>query len=975
MPTNLQEISLESTIVRSLVEDNGYRQGNASDYNVDYAVDEKLLFEFLESTQSLALEKYGVYKDPKKRTEFLEKLRDAIASRGVVDVLRNGLKIYPVELSLYYESPSAGNDIARKLHEQNIFSATRQLHFSPNMTRKALDLCLFVNGLPLMTFELKNEYTKQTVEDAVTQYKTTRSPRETLFQFKRCLVHFALDTTRVKFCTKLEGRDSWFLPFDKGYNDGAGNPPNPNGIMTDYLWKDILSKPKLTRIIERYALLEKRQDPQTKKTSERLIFPRYHQFDAVEKLLADVRSHGVGRRYLIQHSAGSGKSNSIAWLAHQLIDLQDEQIVETVLVVTDRRVLDRQIRETIRRFAQVGNIVHGAQSSSDLRDAIVKGKRIVVTTIEKFPYILDSIGKSHKDRRFAIIIDEAHSSQGGRTAAKMNVALSGVSSDDKVDAEEMINALCESRRLLSNASYFAFTATPKNKTLETFGWVYEEGGKRKHKPFHVYSMKQAIQEGFILDVLKNYTTVDSYYRIRKSVEDDPCFDKKKSQKKLRAYVEGLPHTIEQKAALMVEHFCEQVVGKKQIGGQARVMVVTASIERCLEYYFAIGKELGARKSPYKALVAFSGEKVYSGKTLTSASLNGFSDEKIPEALRKDPYRILVVADMFQTGYDEPLLYAMYVDKPLDNIKAVQTLSRLNRAHPLKHDVCVLDFANDATAIVDAFSRYYRATLLADETDPDKLYELENVLENCRVYTQEDVNSFVKWYLEGKDRESLDALIDERAAEYKTLETDKQVEFKSAAKKFVRIYGFLGSILPYASPAWEKLSIFLNFLIPKLPSPPEDDLTVGLLDAIDLDSYRLEARASMDLALQDEDAEIEPIQASISGKKSEPELAPISAIVAEFNEIFGEIDWEDKDRVIRDITVELPRKVSENSAYQNAMQNSDEQNARIEGDKALRLAILGFMKDNVQLYKQFADNPQFRNWLCEYIFETTYRQKA
>lgn len=976
MPTNLQEISLESKIAQSLANENGYIKGNPSDYSVEYAVDEKILFEFLDSTQRLALEKYGVYNDPKKRALLLTKLRDAIAKRGIVDVLRDGLKIYPIELTLFYQSPTPGNDFARELYEQNVFSITRQLKYSRNETQRALDLCLFVNGLPLITFELKNEYTKQTVEDAVTQYQLTRDPRETLLNFKRCLVHFAVDTTRVKFCTRLAGKDSWFLPFDKGCNGGAGNPINPNGVMTDYLWKDILSKPKLTRIIERYAALETRTDPKTKQTRERLIFPRYHQFDAVEKLLADVQKNGVGRRYLIQHSAGSGKSNSIAWLTHQLIDLKDEngkQIVDTALVVTDRVVLDRQIRDTIRQFAQVNSIVCGAQSSGDLRKAINDGKRIVVTTIEKFPFILDDVGTSHKDRRFAIIIDEAHSSQGGRTAAKMNVALSGESIDEEDDLEDKINKLCETRRLLPNASYFAFTATPKNKTLETFGDAYDEDGKRKHRPFHVYTMKQAIQEGFILDVLANYTTVDSYYRIVKRVEGDPNFDKRKSQKKLHAYVEGLEYTIDKKAALMVEHFLSQVIGKRKIDGKARAMVVTADIKRCIDYYYAVEKELRERKSPYRSIVAFSGEKEYGGATLTSAGLNGFSDTKIPETIRQDPYRILIVADMFQTGYDEPLLHTMYVDKKLADIKAVQTLSRLNRARPQKHDVCVLDFANKQADIVKAFSRYYLTTLLADETDPDKLYELEDALESCCVYSQDQINSFVKWYLEGRDRDVLEPIIDECVACYKDLETADQVGFKSDAKKFVRIYGFLGSILPYAAPAWEKLSIFLNFLIPKLPSPPEDDFTVGLLDAVDLDSYRLEAQASMKLALPDEDAEIEPIQVSDTTGKPDPKLAPVSEIVAEFNDVFGEIEWEDADRVIRDITVELPRKVLENQAYVNAMQNSDEQNARIEGDKALRKAILSFMKDNVQLYKQFADNPQFRNWLCERIFETTYRK--
>lgn len=663
--TNTRESGLETLIVDWLVSHNGYEQGTNADYNREYAIDETRLFRFLQDTQPDAMEKLGVFKADLKKKQFLNRLQGEIAKRGVVDVLRNGIKIYPVDLIMFYLTPTENNIKARVMHEKNIFSVTRQLQYSTDATRLALDLCIFINGLPVITFELKNQLTKQTVDDAVEQYKNDRDPRELLFQFKRCMVHFALDDVRVKFCTKLDGKNSWFLPFDKGYNDGAGNPPNPDGIMTDYLWKDILSKKKLCRIIENYAQVVEEVDPETKKKSVKQIFPRYHQIDVVESLLDDVKRNGVGKRYLIQHSAGSGKSNSIAWLAHQLIGLEKDghPMIDSVLVVTDRRILDKQIRDTIKQFMQIQNTVAWAEHSGDLRKAIQEGKRIIVTTIEKFPYIVSDVGAEHKGRRFAVIIDEAHSGQSGRNSAQMNLALSGLASDDEMDNEDKINAMMEGRKLLQNASYFAFTATPKNKTLETFGIPYQDGDKTKYRPFHVYTMKQAIQEGFILDVLKYYTPIDSYYRLRKTVEDDPMFDKKRAQKKLRSFVESNSYTISQKAQMMVEHFHEQVIAKGKIGGQARAMVVTASIPRCIEYYYAINKCLSERHSPYKSIIAFSGECKYQNQepALTSAAMNGFPDASIPKMFKKDPYRFLIVADMFQTGFDEPLLHTMYVE--------------------------------------------------------------------------------------------------------------------------------------------------------------------------------------------------------------------------------------------------------------------------------------------------------------------------
>lgn len=976
--TNTKENGLESLIVKWLVEQNGYEEGTNADYNKEYAVDETRLFRFLQDTQPKEMTKLGVFTSETKKRQFLNRLSGEIAKRGIIDVLRNGVKVYPADLIMFYLTPTENNEQARIMYEKNIFSVTRQLRYSQDAGKLALDVCLFINGLPVITMELKNQLTKQNTENAVRQYKEDRDFHDLLFSFKRCMVHFAVDDATIQFCTKLAGKDSWFLPFNKGYNDGAGNPPNPDGLMTDYLWKDILTKKKLSRIIENYAQVIEEVDEDTKKKSIKQIWPRYHQLDCVEKLLADVQENGAGKRYLIQHSAGSGKSNSIAWLAHQLIGLEENghPMIDSVLVVTDRRILDKQIRNTIKQFMQVRNTVVWAEHSGDLRKAIQDGKRIIISTIEKFPYIISEIGQEHKNNKFAIIIDEAHSGQSGRNSANMNLALSGLATDDDADNEDKINAMMEGRKLVSSASYFAFTATPKNKTEEMFGVPYEEDGEIKHRPFHVYTMKQAIQEGFILDVLRNYTTIDSWYKLMKTVEDDPMFDKKRAQKKLRAFVEGNPDVIAKKAAMMVEHFHEQVIAKKKIGGKARAMVVTASIPRCIEYYYAINKCLADRHSPYKTIVAFSGDHKYNGQepALTSAAMNGFPDAKIPKEFKKDPYRILIVADMFQTGFDEPLLQTMYVDKPLYDIAAVQTLSRLNRAYPGKDEVYVLDFANKTSVIEEAFSKFYRTTILSGETDPNKLYDLITVMEEYQVYDDSDVEKLVDLFLSGAERDRLDPILDACTAVYKQLELDDQIKFKSAAKSFVRTYGFLGAILPYGNVDWEKLSIFLNLLIPKLPSPRDDDLSEGILQTIDLSSYRNEAQEVIAIKLEDADAEIAPVPAGKVGHIVEPEMDLLSKIIMDFNDMFGNINWNDADNVQRQILA-IPEMVSKDKKYQNAMKNSDEQEARTESERALQQVIFSIMADNMELFKQFQDNPSFKKWLSDLVFNLTYNPEG
>ena len=1001
MTTDTTEKGLETLIMRSMtgvdglvsatgqVEQSavsyggtGYVAGTPKEYDRSYALDLSQLFSFLRASQPEPFGKLAMtdVNEPGdiNRLKFLARLSGEIGKRGVIDVLRKGIEHGSLHFDLFYGTPSEGNMKASGLHGLNRFSITRQLAYSTDETRRALDLCMFINGLPIATFELKNSLTKQTVADAVEQYRRDRDRREKLFEFGRCVVHFAVDDSEVQMCTELCGKGSWFLPFNKGYRDGAGNPPNPSGIKSDYLWKELLTPAGLTNILENYAQIVEEKDGRTGKKRRRQVWPRYHQLGVVRQALADVQQNGAGKRYLIQHSAGSGKSNSIAWLAHQLIGLKRDgrEVFDSVIVVTDRRILDDQLQKTIRQFMQVGATVGHARQSGDLRHFIQEGKKIIVSTVQKFPFILDEISME-AGRTFAIVIDEAHSSQGGKTSAAMSQALAGKNScdNDVPDPEDTVNEALEkrmaARKMLTNASYFAFTATPKNKTLEMFGEALspDAEGKVKHRPFHSYTMKQAVDEGFILDVLKSYTPVESYYKLIKKIEDDPEFDTKKAKKKLHRYVESHDHAIRLKAEIMVDHFHEQVLATNKIGGQARAMVITSSIERAIQYFHAFQNYLTERKSPYKAIVAFSGVHDYDGTQVSEASLNGFSSGDIAEKIKNDPYRFLICADKFQTGYDEPLMHTMYVDKLLSGIKAVQALSRLNRSHPLKYDCFVLDFQNNAETIEYAFQDYYRTTLLAEETDPNKLNDLKAALDNAQLYTPESVNQLVSLFLGGADRDKLDPILDHSVLLYTgSLDEDEQVKFKGNAKAFCRAYSFLSSILPYNKAEWEKLSIFLNLLIPKLPAPVEEDLSKGILDAIDMDSYRVEKKAMQNIVLQDNDAEIEPIPMDGGGHKPEPELDRLSNILKSFNERWGG-QLQDPERQTKRIIDDIAPKVAENTAYRNARENTPH-TARMVHDEALGKVMQLILKDDTQFYKLFVENESFRRELGDVVYAMT-----
>lgn len=967
----------------------GYVLGRASDYNRDVALDVVQLLVFLQATQPQAVETLELAEDGLKRNQFLHRLQGEITKRGVVDVLRKGVNHGPAHVDLYKLLPTPGNAAAAAAFEQNIFSVTRQVRYS-NDSGNSLDLVIFINGLPVLTFELKNSLTKQTVADAIEQYRSTREPRELLFQLGRCVAHFAVDDAEVEFCTELKGKASWFLPFNQGWNSGAGNPPNPNGLKTDYLWKQVLTRESLANIIESYTQIveEEEADATGKKRKKRKqIFPRFHQLRTVRALLRRAHTDGVGQRYLIQHSAGSGKSNTIAWLAHQLVELRrkDNPMTaqfDSIIVITDRRALDTQIARTIKGYDHVAAIFGHSDNAQELRGFLQRGKKIIVTTVQKFPFILDELDDL-SGKNFALLIDEAHSSQGGKTTARMHEALGGHLIEEEFEedsTQDSINAAIEqrinSRKLLVNASYFAFTATPKNKTLELFGEKTLIGDKVQFRSPEelTYTTKQAIQEKFILDVVENYTPYASFYQVAKTVADDPEFDKVKALKKIRHYVESHDKAIRSKAEIMVDHFIAQVAGKQKIGGKARAMIVCSGIARAIDYWREVSDYLIQIKSPYKAIVAYSGDFEIGGQKKTEADLNEFPSKDIPSSLKQDPYRFLVVANKFVTGFDEPLLHTMYVDKPLAGVLAVQTLSRLNRAHPQKHDTFVLDFADNAEAVKAAFQDYYRATIQTGETDANKLHDIKAELDGVQVYSWQQVENLVALYLGGAERDKLDPTLDACVAEYvEQLDEDAQVKFKGQAKAFVRSYGFLAAILSYGYPAWEKLSIFLNFLIPKLPAPREEDLSKGVLETIDMDSYRVEANAAMKMAMEDTDAVIEPVPTGGAGGKGDPDIDKLSAIIKTFNDLFGNIEWKDEDKIRRVITEEIPARVAQDKAYQNAQANSDKQNAKLEHDRVLDRVVLELLSDHTELFKQFSDNPNFKRWLTDTVFDATYQQ--
>jgi len=786
----------------------------------------------------------------------------------------------------------------------------------------------------------------------------------------------AVDTDEVFMATKLAGPATFFLPFNKGHNQGEGNPPNPNGHKTAYLWEEVFTKESLAGIIQHFVLLEgKATDPLAKKT---LIFPRYQQLDVVRRLLSHAATTGVGHSYLIQHSAGSGKSNSITWAAYQLIEAYpamsgipgakglDNPLFDSVIVVTDRRLLDKQLRENIKDFSEVKNIVAPAMRSADLKSALENGKKIIITTIQKFPFIIEGIADL-SDKRFAVIIDEAHSGQSGSAHDNMNRAMGAGDVDpDMDDSQDRILAAMQSRKMRGNASYLAFTATPKSTTLEKFGELQPDGS---FKSFHLYSMKQAIEEGFILNVLANYTTYKSYYEIQKSIADNPVFDTKKAQKKLRAYVERSQHTINTKAEIMLDHFIDQVVTPKKLRGKAKGMIVTQNIEAAIRYYKAVIKRLEDRRRPFKALIAFSGEKVVDGLTYTEAEMNGFPEGETRDRFDEDDFRLLIVANKYLTGFDQPKLTTMYVDKKLQHVLAVQALSRLNRSSPKlgkrTEDLFILDFFNDVSDIKTAFDPFYTVTTLSSATDVNVLHELKASLEQVGVYEWQEVEDFVARYFAGKDAQALSPIIDtaaDRFNQHLELADKDKIDFKIKTRQFVKIYGQMASIMPFEVIEWEKLFWFLKFLVPKLKiKDPDQDMLDELLEAVDLSTYGLErTKLNQEIGLDASATELDPQNPNPRGyRDGDPKKDPLEEIIRTFNERWFQ-GWSATPEEQRIKFINIAESIKAHRDFQHKYENNpDPQNRNLAFEKMLQDVMLQRRKDELELYKLFANDPAFK----------------
>lgn len=959
-------------------QNHGYQLGLPQDFNARYALDSKRFWAFLEQTQHEELEKLQKHGGD-WQLKVLERFDRLIKKYGLLHLLKKGLNVDDANLTLMHPAPLASSsDKIKQNFAENIFSSTRQVRYSLSNTLEEIDLVLFVNGLPFATLELKNPWTGQTARyHGQKQYRDDRDINQPLLQFGRCLVHMAVDTDEVYMTTKLEGKNTFFLPFNKGQNFGAGNPTNPGGHKTAYLWEEIFSKASVANIVQHFVRLDgSSKEPLPKRT---LFFPRYHQLDVVRKLVEHAAKNGVGQTYLIQHSAGSGKSNSITWAAYQLIETYpsslytpgaihlEQPLYDSVIVVTDRRLLDKQLRENIKEFSEVKNIIAPAFKSSELKSALEQGKKIIITTIQKFPFIIDGIADL-SDKRFAVIIDEAHSSQSGSAHDNMNRAMgkSENGEEEGLDVQDKILQAMQSRKMRGNASYLAFTATPKNTTLEKFGCQQPNGS---FEPFHLYSMKQAIEEGFILDVLANYTTYKSYYEIQKSIADNPLFDSGKAQKKLRAYVERHQQTINIKAEIMLDHFIPQVVNSKKLKGKAKGMVITQNIEAAIRYYRAITRLLDERGKPFKALIAFSEAKEVDGIEYSEVGMNGFAENKTRDFFDEDEYRLLIVANKYLTGFDQPKLCAMYVDKKLQGVLAVQALSRLNRSAPKwgkkTEDLFILDFFNSVDDIKTAFDPFYTATRLSEATDINVLHELKDALDDVGVYEWHEVEQFVKLYFDNADAQLLSPIIDTAAARFNyelDLEDNDKADYKIKAKQFVKIYGQMASIMPYEIAVWEKLFWFLKFLVPKLiVKDPDADRIDELLNSVDLSSYGLErVKLNHSIGLDDSETELEPQNPNPRGAHGDgEERDPLDEIIRNFNERWFQ-GWSATPEEQRIKFVSIANSIKAHPDFEEKYQNNpDVHNRDLAFEKIFEDVMLKNRRNELDLYKLLANDAAFK----------------
>ncbi len=966
----------------------GYLKRSPEGYDRGLCLIPKDVIDFLLATQAKEWEKLRQHHGLEVKERFLGRLSREIGRRGSLDVLRSGIKDSGCRFHLAYFRPASGlNQQSQRLYAANLFSVVRQLRFSQK-DEQSLDLAILLNGIPIFTAEIKNPLNGQNVQDAITQYRNDRDPRQPLFAHRRCLAHFAVDPELVFVTTRLAGIKTRFLPLNQGRFGGAGNPPvapTRAGYPTAYLWEQIWARDSVLDLIRQFIHEVEEESEKGRKTGRRfLIFPRYQQLDSVRRLVGHARSHETGQRYLIQHSAGSGKSFTIAWLAHQLStlhDVEDRRVFDSIVVVTDRRVLDRQLQHTIRQFEQTLGVVENIdQTSRQLKEALESGRTIIVTTLQKFPVIAEQIGEL-PGQRFALIVDEAHSSQSGESTKSLKAVLSSSSLDEaeqeeagaETPEEELENTVLEEirkRGRLPNLSTFAFTATPKPKTLELFGNRREDG---KFEPFHLYSMRQAIEEGFILDVLQNYTTYKAYWRLLKTIENDPHYDKNKAAYLLKSFVDLHPHAIQEKIAIMVEHFASRV--QNQIGGRAKAMIVTRSRLHAVRYKLALDRYLEKNGHPWKSLVAFSGTVRDGGEAYTESGTNSagrqhvIGERQTAAEFDKPANRFLVVANKFQTGFDQPLLHTMYVDKKLGGVNAVQTLSRLNRTHGGKPGTMVVDFANEAEEIRKAFEPFYETTLLSEETDPNLLYEVQGRLLEFGVYTGEDVEAFARLYFDPKaTQDQLYAALEPVRQRFGEISPEEQPDFRGQLRDYVRLYAFLSQVLTFADLDLEKLYVFARYLRRLLPGDSEG-LPREVQQNIDMESYRIQETSRGRIALERRAGQLDPMRSKAHHGKGAEEVEPLSQIIADLNERFGlNLGPEHK------ITLEQIRDALDQDAGLGASARvNTRENVRLTFDPKVEDKIQEIVETNFELYKRITDDPAFGQALKNLLFDDYIRR--
>lgn len=961
------------------IEDNlktvGYTTTHFSEYDRNLCLIRDHVIDFIKRTQPEEWGRLQEIYDVDTENKILSRISSEISKRGIIDVLRHQVVDRGVYLNLcYFEPKSDLNPDHLKLYQSNQFMVVRQLHYS-NQNENSIDMVLFINGLPIVTMELKNQLTGQNVKHSENQYRNDRDPKEPLLNFKRCMVHFCVDNNKVSMTTRLAGPKTFFLP----YNRDLENPPVDQGYRTKYLWEEILPPSSLLDILENFVHVSKEKEfffnDKTQKidskVKEVLVFPRYHQLDLIRSFRRKLKEDGVGKNYLVQHTTGSGKSYSIGWLSHTLTSLyrttgDTKRMFDTIIVVTDRTVLDDQLRNTIRSLEKIDGVVNGVQhGSQELKKFLEQGKDIVITTIQKFPFISETIS-SLGDRTFGVIIDEVHSSQSGELSKELKKSLSKSDDDDDFDYEEMLRQEIQSRGKQDHISFFGFTGTPKEKTLELFGSKTTDG---TFVPFHIYSMYQSIHEGFTLDVLQNYTTYKRYFKVKQTKDGDIEVPTGKGKRELVRYVDSHEMTIRNKVQIMLDHWIDK--GSKEIQGRSRGMIVTQSRKHCVWYFNEINKQLEERGLSYRCLVGFSGEVSIDGEKFTEPGCNQIIGHEgdVPLGLKNPKYRLLVVANKFQTGFDEPLVQSMYVDKKLGGVQCVQTLSRLNRTTSGKTQTFVLDFVNEPEDIREYFQRFYQSTILEGETDPNRLYDLQREVYDFHLYTNEDVNRFCEvFYDPNRDEGNLHPILDHVVDKFNSIDEDEiKEDFRSKIQSYIRMYGYLSQIINFSDIELEKTFVFLKYLNKKLPKRQSERF--DLSDTIDLDSLRIQKIHEHVEGLDREDTILNPPDFETSGV-AEPEYDFLSEIINQVNNTYG-VNLTDEDRL--DLS-RLSKRLIDDPEVEKYMKGSNtEENKRNFFKEQFDGMMIDYINERFDFYKKMDDNPSMKNLIFQMMYSDYQNQ--